>query len=118
VDGHGHAGDRRRGRGATGRLDPRLFDVTGLLETGYADTETDRVGLIVRYADGATWRPARVKAGEVIVDNPAGGAGLAADRGRRLGGEPLCAAGHPGLPGDLSRHTVRGWQWVCVGRTG
>ncbi|MFD1152087.1 S8 family peptidase [Saccharothrix hoggarensis] len=32
---------------ASGRLDPRLFDVTGLIEAGYDDARTDHVPLIV-----------------------------------------------------------------------
>ena len=33
-----------------GRLDDRLFDVTGLVAAGYADADTDRLPLIVRHA--------------------------------------------------------------------
>jgi subtilisin family serine protease len=36
---------------AAGRLDPRLFDITGLIEQGYDDAASPQVPLIVRYDD-------------------------------------------------------------------
>ena len=42
---------------AKGKLDPRLFDVTELVEDGYDDASTDRLPLIVDYA-GPTPRSA------------------------------------------------------------
>ncbi|MFF4807835.1 S8 family serine peptidase [Micromonospora chersina] len=41
---------------ASGRLDRRLFDVTGLIEDGYDDRRSDGIPLIVSYADPASAR--------------------------------------------------------------
>ncbi|MCD0484317.1 S8 family serine peptidase [Streptacidiphilus sp. ASG 303] len=38
---------------ASGALDERLFDVTGLIESGYDDAHTDQLPLIVTYTDAA-----------------------------------------------------------------
>ncbi|CAL9462230.1 hypothetical protein SUDANB95_02646 [Actinosynnema sp. ALI-1.44] len=50
--GHAHVVPRDAVRPlAEGRLDARLFDVTGLVEAGYDDARRDRVPLIVRRSD-------------------------------------------------------------------
>ena len=64
----------------SGRLDPRLFDVTGLIAAGYDDAHRDSTPLLVSYRQGVARRTAAPLAGtRVTRDLPAiGGAALAA----------------------------------------
>ncbi|MDG4804837.1 S8 family serine peptidase [Micromonospora sp. WMMD980] len=64
----------------SGRLDPRLFDVTGLIAAGYDDAHRDSTPLLVSYRAGAARRAAAPLAGtRVTRDLPAiGGAAVAA----------------------------------------
>ncbi|WP_349880437.1 S8 family serine peptidase [Micromonospora sp. HUAS YX12] len=66
-----------------GKLDRRLFDVTGLIEAGYDDARRGTVPLLVSYRPGVARRTADPLAGaRVIRDLPAiGGAALVADKG-------------------------------------
>ncbi|WP_405091106.1 S8 family serine peptidase [Micromonospora sp. NBC_01392] len=66
----------------SGRLDRRLFDVTGLIAAGYDDAHRDTVPLLVSYRPGVARRAAAPLAGtRVIRDLPAiGGAALAATK--------------------------------------
>ncbi len=54
----------------TGRLDPRLFDVTDLLASGYDDIHGD-LPLIVRYRAGTAPRAALTGSARVVRDLPA-----------------------------------------------
>ncbi|NUT53593.1 MAG: S8 family serine peptidase [Saccharothrix sp.] len=60
---------------ATGRLDPRLFDVTGLIEAGYDDAHADHVPLIVTGTPTAGLRAARALPGALAVAAPKAEAG-------------------------------------------
>ncbi|MGW4111374.1 S8 family serine peptidase [Actinosynnema sp. NPDC004786] len=62
---------------AAGRLDPRLFDVTGLVEAGYDDSRTDHVPLIVTGAPAVGLRSARAlpASGAVAAQAPKADAG-------------------------------------------
>ncbi|SCG73060.1 S8 family serine peptidase [Micromonospora humi] len=64
----------------SGRLDPRLFDVTGLIAAGYDDAHRDNTPLLVSYRSGVARRAAAPLAGaRVTRDLPAiGGAALTA----------------------------------------
>ncbi|MEU5696386.1 S8 family serine peptidase [Actinosynnema sp. NPDC020468] len=55
---------------AAGRVDLRLFDVTGLVQAGYDDAARDSVPLIVQGAPG----PVRTAGASVTADLPAAGA--------------------------------------------
>jgi subtilisin family serine protease len=69
---------------ASGTLDRRLFDVTGLIEQGLADNKTDATPLIVTYS-GKTARTAAVTprgAERTRTLGAIGGAALDADKGR------------------------------------
>ncbi|MGM1062857.1 S8 family serine peptidase, partial [Saccharothrix sp. Mg75] len=61
---------------AAGRLDPRLFDVTGLVEAGYDDARTDHVPLVVTGTPTGL-RSARVLPGAVATRTPKADAGSA-----------------------------------------
>ncbi|MET7469685.1 S8 family serine peptidase [Micromonospora sp. NPDC005686] len=67
----------------SGRLDRRLFDVTGLIEAGYDDARRDTVPLLVSYRPGVARRTAAPLAGtRVIRDLPAiAGAAVVAGKG-------------------------------------
>ncbi|NUS62943.1 MAG: S8 family serine peptidase, partial [Saccharothrix sp.] len=52
---------------AAGRLDPRLFDVTGLVEAGYDDAHSDHVPLIVTGTPTTGLRSARALPGALAV---------------------------------------------------
>ncbi|QLQ37703.1 S8 family serine peptidase [Micromonospora robiginosa] len=64
----------------SGRLDPRLFNVTGLIAAGYDDAHRDSTPLLVSYRPGVARRAAAPLAGtRVTRDLPAiGGAALTA----------------------------------------
>ncbi|MEU4447030.1 S8 family serine peptidase [Actinosynnema sp. NPDC050801] len=62
---------------AAGRLDPRLFDVTGLIEAGYDDARSDHVPLIVTGTPGTGMRSARALPGAVAAQAPKADAGAA-----------------------------------------
>ncbi|GAB3089549.1 S8 family serine peptidase [Micromonospora schwarzwaldensis] len=66
----------------SGRLDRRLFDVTGLIAAGYDDAHRDTVPLLVSYRPGVARRAAAPLAGtRVTRDLPAiGGAALTATK--------------------------------------
>ncbi|MFG1715818.1 S8 family serine peptidase [Micromonospora sp. NPDC049203] len=66
----------------SGRLDGRLFDVTGLIEAGYDDARRDTVPLLVSYRPGVARRTAAPLAGaRVTRDLPViGGAAVTADK--------------------------------------
>jgi subtilisin family serine protease len=66
-----------------GKLDRRLFDVTGLIEAGYDDARRGTVPLLVSYRPGVARRAAAPLAGaRVIRDLPAiDGAAVVADKG-------------------------------------
>ncbi|MEW2440841.1 S8 family serine peptidase [Micromonospora marina] len=66
-----------------GRLDRRLFDVTGLIEAGYDDARRGTVPLLVTYRPGAARRAAAPLAGaRVTRDLPAiAGVAVVADKG-------------------------------------
>ncbi|MFI6133981.1 S8 family serine peptidase [Micromonospora sp. NPDC051141] len=66
----------------SGRLDRRLFDVTGLIAAGYDDAHRDTVPLLVSYRPGVARRAAAPLAGtRVIRDLPAiGGAAVTATK--------------------------------------
>ncbi|MEU4566881.1 S8 family serine peptidase [Micromonospora sp. NPDC023956] len=68
----------------SGRVDQRLFDVTGLLAAGYDDARRDTLPLLVRYRDGADRKDLPTVAGTRIArDLPAiGGAAVEARKGR------------------------------------
>ncbi|MFB7110795.1 S8 family serine peptidase [Streptomyces sp. NPDC056291] len=69
---------------ASGTLDPRLFDVSTLIEQGLADSKVDATPLIVTYkgrsARSAAATPKGAKRTRKL--NSVGGAALAADKGR------------------------------------
>ncbi|MFC9856290.1 MULTISPECIES: S8 family serine peptidase [unclassified Streptomyces] len=69
---------------ASGKLDQRLFDVTGLLEQGLVDTEVDATPLIVTYRGRAARTAAAVPRGAERTRRlvSIGGAALDADKGR------------------------------------
>ncbi|MFI9009135.1 S8 family serine peptidase [Actinosynnema sp. NPDC053489] len=60
---------------ASGRLDPRLFDVTGLIEAGYDDARSDHVPLIVTGTPTTGLRSARALPGAVATRAPKADAG-------------------------------------------
>ncbi|MEU4744236.1 S8 family serine peptidase, partial [Actinosynnema sp. NPDC023658] len=63
---------------AAGRLDPRLFDVTGLVEAGYDDARSDHVPLIVTGTPSAGLRATRaLPAGAVAAQAPKADVGAA-----------------------------------------
>ncbi|MGM1059922.1 S8 family serine peptidase [Saccharothrix sp. Mg75] len=72
-DGHLHVvpADAQRAL-ASGRLDPRLFDVTGLRDAGYDDARRDTLPLVVTRTGGA--RPLAAAGVRVTLDLPAAGA--------------------------------------------
>ncbi|MFJ6671755.1 S8 family serine peptidase [Actinosynnema sp. NPDC091369] len=55
---------------ASGKLDPRLFDVTGLVEAGYDDARSDHVPLIVTGTPTTGLRSARALPGALAVRAP------------------------------------------------
>ncbi|MDQ2584964.1 S8 family serine peptidase [Saccharothrix yanglingensis] len=61
---------------AAGRLDPRLFDVTGLIEAGYDDARSDHVPIIVTGAPTGL-RATRALPGAVAAQAPKADAGAA-----------------------------------------
>ena len=60
---------------AAGKLDPRLFDVTGLIEAGYDDARSDHVPLIVTGTPTTGLRSARALPGAVATQAPKADAG-------------------------------------------
>ncbi|MFI6940361.1 S8 family serine peptidase [Streptomyces sp. NPDC050418] len=69
---------------AEGTLDPRLFDVTGLIEQGLADKDAEATPLIVRYSGKAARTAAAAPKGAERTRKLAAidGAALEADKGR------------------------------------
>jgi len=69
---------------ASGTLDPRLFDVSTLIEQGLADSKVDATPLIVTYKDRSARSAAATPKGAKRTRklNSVGGAALAADKGR------------------------------------
>lgn len=59
---------------AAGRLDPRLFDVTGLIEAGYDDARSDHVPLIITGTPTTGLHAARALPGAVAAQAPKTGA--------------------------------------------
>ncbi|MCE7000403.1 S8 family serine peptidase [Saccharothrix sp. S26] len=62
---------------AAGRLDPRLFDVTGLIEAGYDDARSDHLPLIVTGTPTTALRSARALPGALALRTPKADAGTA-----------------------------------------
>ncbi|MEU4761867.1 S8 family serine peptidase [Actinosynnema sp. NPDC023794] len=60
---------------ASGKLDPRLFDVTGLVEAGYDDAGSDHVPLIVTGTPTTGLRSARALPGAIAALAPKADAG-------------------------------------------
>ncbi|NEE01851.1 S8 family peptidase [Phytoactinopolyspora halotolerans] len=58
---------------AAGRIDPRLFDITGLLAQGYDDASTRQLPLIVQYDDAPRARrsaPAALTRAGAVIERP------------------------------------------------
>ncbi|WP_372348958.1 S8 family serine peptidase [Streptomyces sp. KL116D] len=81
---------------AAGKLDQRLFDVTGLLEQGLADTEADATPLIVTYGAKAARTAAAAPEGAERTRrlDVIGGAALDADKGRTFWNDLTTKAGY------------------------
>ncbi|MFD7860741.1 S8 family serine peptidase [Streptomyces sp. NPDC059783] len=81
---------------AAGTLDRRLFDVTGLLEQGLADTKADATPLIVTYRGKAARSAAAAPRGaeRTRTLGAIGGAALDADKGRAFWNGLTAKAGY------------------------
>ncbi|MEU1967709.1 S8 family serine peptidase [Micromonospora sediminicola] len=95
----------------SGRLDKRLFDVTGLIEAGYDDARRDTVPLLVSYRSGVARRATTPLAGtRVTRDLPAiGGAAVVATKRDARAFWDAVGAGRSGARLDAAGGVDRIW---------
>ncbi|ATO16554.1 peptidase S8 [Micromonospora sp. WMMA2032] len=95
----------------SGRLDKRLFDVTGLIEAGYDDARRDTVPLLVSYRPGVARRATTPLAGtRVTRDLPAiGGAAVVATKRDARALWDAVGAGRSGARLDAAGGVDRIW---------
>ncbi|MGW0686283.1 S8 family serine peptidase [Streptomyces sp. NPDC002754] len=88
---------------ASGKLDDRLFDVSGLIEQGLADTKADATPLIVTYAGKSARSTAATPKGADRTRKlgSIGGAALDADKGRTFWNDLTTKAGYTGGIGKV-----------------
>ncbi|PZG00524.1 S8 family serine peptidase [Micromonospora deserti] len=92
-----------------GRVDRRLFDVTGLIAAGYDDTRRDDLPVLITAGPGAAQRAAAPAGVTVTRDLPAIG-GVAATAAKRRAGEVWAAVtGRPGARIDTAGGADRIW---------
>ncbi|MEO3780437.1 S8 family serine peptidase [Micromonospora sp. B11E3] len=95
----------------SGRVDRRLFDVTGLVEAGHDDTHRDSLPLLVSYRSGEGRRAVAATDGiRVTRDLPAiGGAAVTADKARADALWGAVTTGRAGARVDMAGGVDRLW---------
>ncbi|MFI6229311.1 S8 family serine peptidase [Micromonospora echinospora] len=94
----------------SGRVDARLFDVTGLLAAGYDDARRDTLPLLVRYRSGADRSKRPVAGTRVTRDLPAiGGTAVEAAKGRAAEVWAALTTGPAGSRTDTAGGVDRIW---------
>ncbi|GAA2219401.1 S8 family serine peptidase [Micromonospora olivasterospora] len=95
----------------SGRVDRRLFDVTGLVEAGYDDAHRDILPLLVSYRSGAARRAvAAIDGARVTRELPAiGGAAVAAEKARAGAVWGAVTTGRAGARVDTAGGVDRLW---------